>query len=218
VSASVLGILLFGESVSTLKAVRTALVGLLASGVLFSAGMRAAGAHCDSPDGPVGQAVARALETGNVNHVLIWVKPDGEAELREAFRRALAVRKQGTEARELADRAFLETAVRIHRAGEGAPYTGLKPAGRDLGPAIPAADRALAAGNVEPLVGLLEGEIGERVRRSFGDVRAKAAFDPDDVAAGRSYVEAYVRFIHLVERLHEAARADVHGHFDEGGG
>ena len=54
---------------------------------------------------------------------------------------------------------FFETLVRLHRAGEGAPYTGLKPAGRDLGPAIPAADRALETGDVEPLVRLLVGSV-----------------------------------------------------------
>ena len=58
---------------------------------------------------------------------------------------SLALRRQrmapSAEARELADRYFFETLVRIHRAGEGAPYTGLKPAGRDLGPAVPAAVR-----------------------------------------------------------------------------
>ena len=42
-------------------------------------------------------------------------------------------------AKTLADRYFMETAVRLHRLGEKAPYTGLKPAGTDFGPAIGAA-------------------------------------------------------------------------------
>jgi Family of unknown function (DUF6448) len=41
------------------------------------------------------------------------------------FQRILLLRRLGHEAKELAARFFFETLVRIHRAGEGAPYTGL---------------------------------------------------------------------------------------------
>jgi hypothetical protein len=40
---------------------------------------------------------------------------------------------------------------RVEPSGEGAPFTGLKPADRDLGPAIPAADEAVRVGSVEPI-------------------------------------------------------------------
>ena len=33
-----------------------------------------ASAHCDGLDGPVVQAAQQALETGNVNLVLVWVQ------------------------------------------------------------------------------------------------------------------------------------------------
>jgi hypothetical protein len=75
--------------------------------------------------------------------VLIWVPEKDEAEITGAFHKTLVVRKLSLEAEELADMYFFETLVRLHRAGEGASYTGLQPAGRDLGPAIPAADKAL---------------------------------------------------------------------------
>ena len=35
-----------------------------------------------------------------------------------------------------------------------------------------------------------------------------------DVRSGRAYVKAYVEFMHYVERLHEAATAEVHGLHD----
>jgi Family of unknown function (DUF6448) len=85
--------------------------------------------HCDTLDGPVIGLARKALEAGNVNLVLPWVRAEDERELRRAFEHALAVRKLGAEACELADTHFFETLVRIHRASEGAPYTGLKPAG-----------------------------------------------------------------------------------------
>ena len=67
----------------------------------------------------------------------------GEREIIDTFNKVVAARKAGDVAREVADRYFFETVVRIHRAGEGAPYTGLKPAGLDVGPIIPVAERAI---------------------------------------------------------------------------
>jgi uncharacterized protein DUF6448 len=172
-------------------------------------------AHCDGLDGPVVKAAQRALQTGNVDRVLIWVRPQDEDEIKKAFDETLAVRKLSPQAQALADRYFFETLVRIHRAGENAPYTGLKPAGRDLGPAIPAADKALEAGSDEALIELLTRKVQEGVRTHFEEVVKKKSFEPNDVAAGRSYVEAYVTYIHYVERLYEAAEKQVSGHYAE---
>jgi hypothetical protein len=172
-------------------------------------------AHCDGLDGPVVKAAQRALETRNPAFVLIWVQEKDEPEIRSAFERTLAVRELSPQARELADRFFFETLVRVHRAGEGEPFTGLKPAGRDLGPAIPAADEAVRGGSVEPVRHLLTAAIHERLRQQFGELMATKVFEPDDVAAGRAYVNAYVKFIHFVELLYDSAMNAPHGHFEE---
>ncbi len=162
-------------------------------------------AHCDGLDGPVVEAGHRALETGEVSHALVWVLPEGEPEVRRAFRHALEVRSLGGEARGLADRFFFETLVRVHRAGEGEPYTGLKPAGRDLGPAVPAADHALETGSVAELEALLLEAVRHGLRERFHVAESARGFAPTDVAAGRAYVAAYVSFLHYVERLHAVA-------------
>jgi hypothetical protein len=171
--------------------------------------------HCDGLDGPVVTLARRALEAGNVNLVLPWVREQDEAEIRQAFAHALAVRKLGGEAKALADRHFFETLVRVHRAGEGAPYTGLKPAGRDLGPAIPAADRALQDGSLDKVLEVLGDAIREGLHGHFHRTVERKGFAPDDVKAGREYVEAYVPYIHYVERLWQAASGPVHGHHAE---
>ena len=95
--------------------------------------------HCDSLDGPVVTAARQALETDDLDLILPFVHEDGEAEVRAMFASVQSVRGLGEATREIADRLFFETVVRIHRAGEGAPYTGLKPAGLDVGPVIPLA-------------------------------------------------------------------------------
>ena len=174
-------------------------------------------AHCDGLDGPVVKSARAALEARNVALVAIWVQPQDEPEIRRAFEQTLAVRMLSPQAKELADRFFFETVVRVHRAGEGAPFTGLKPAGRDLGPAIPAADKALEGRSLEPLVTLLTDRMLDRLRQHFNGVVTARTYDVGDVAAGREYVRAYVEFIHYVERLYETSTAAAHGHFEETG-
>lgn len=172
-------------------------------------------AHCDTMDGPVVAAARQALQKGDVNPVLIWVSKDNEAEIKAAFQKTLAVRKLNPAAKDLADTYFFETLVRVHRQGEGAPYTGLKPAGSDLGPAIPAADKALASGDVDVVHKLLADAMQSGLRDKFEKVHARKNFAPGDIAAGREYVEAYVTYLHYVERLYEATKTDAHGHYAE---
>jgi hypothetical protein len=102
--------------------------------------------------------------------------------------------------------------VRVHRAGEGAAYTGLKPVGRDLGPAIPAADRALEDGSIDNVVKLLNEAVRKGLHEHFHRAIEHKQFAPDDVKAGREYVGAYVPYIHYVERLWQAASGPAHGH------
>jgi hypothetical protein len=161
-------------------------------------------AHCDTLDGPVVEAARKALETGQVAPVLAWVQKDDEGEIRSAFERARAVRKSGAEARALADTWFFETLVRVHRAGEGAPFTGLKPAGLKLGPAIVAGDAAVAKGSAAEVESLLVESVRHGLHRQFA--RVKAQKPPGaDVEAGRAWVAAYVPYIHWVEAVEGAA-------------
>jgi len=168
--------------------------------------------HCDGLDGPVVTVARKALESGNVKLVLPWVRAEDEGEIRTTFDQARSVRKLGGEARELADTHFFETLVRIHRAGEGAPFGGLQSAGRDLGPAVPAADQALESGSIEQVEKLLTDAIRKGVHKHFEAALGRRKFDPDNVEAGRAYVEAYVPYVHYVERLWQAAQGAAHAH------
>lgn len=167
-------------------------------------------AHCDTMDGPVVRAAQRALDTKKAEPVLIWVRAQDESEIRRAFAQTLAVRGLGKPAAELADRYFFETVVRLHRTGEGEPYTGLKPAGTDLGHAVPAADRALASGSVAELHHVLAEALDARLIEYFGDAAKKRSFAPDDVVAGRRYVEAYVRLLHFAEEMEVLTAGRAH--------
>ena len=171
--------------------------------------------HCDGLDGPVVNAARAALDSREVAHALIWVAERDEAEVRTVFDKVLAVRALGGDAKQLADTYFFETVVRLHRASEGAPYTGLKPAGRDLGPVIPAADQAIAEASAEPLVRFLQDGVARHIREQLHAILDARDFPASDLAAGRRYVRAYVDFVHYLEALHEAVSRSPHGHFPD---
>jgi hypothetical protein len=169
--------------------------------VLMAVAPRTVSAHCDTLDGPVVKDARAALEARDVIPVLKWVRADREPEIREAFARALAVRALGPDARALADRYFFETLVRVHRAGEGAPYTGLKPAGTLVDPGIAAADAALESGRVETLVGLVTRDVERGLRERHARAVAARTHAAESVEKGRESVEAYVEFVHYAERV-----------------
>lgn len=171
-------------------------------------------AHCDSLDGPVIADARAALEGADVTPVLKWVPVSEEEAMREAFSHALAVRRLGPEAQDLADTYFFETLVRVHRAGEGAPYTGLKPPG-SIEPAIREADRALEEGAVEGLAETLAQHTAGGLRDRFARVAEARKHAAESVEAGREYVEAYVAYVHYVEGLAHLVHGGVeHGSAD----
>lgn len=172
-------------------------------------------AHCDTLDGPVVADARTALVTGDATPVLKWVRPDDEKGIRDMFNKTMKVRKQGPEAKEMADMYFFETLVRVHRAGEGFPYTGVKPAGTDPGPAVRLADQALETGSVDMLAKNVAAEVEKSIRERFAKAMEAKKHAAESMAAGREYVEAYVTYVHYVENLHMLV-SGAGGHHGEG--
>jgi len=168
--------------------------------------------HCDTMNGPVVGTAKKALAAGDVTAVLKWVQPENEAEIVATFKQTLTVRKLGKDAKELADKHFFETLVRLHRTGEGAPYTGLKDT--PVEPIIAKTDSAIAQGSIDGVVELLKNAVDKAIREKFDRVMATAKEADKSIAAGREYVEAYVVFTHYVERLHN----DITGGVEHGEG
>ncbi|HEX6057067.1 MAG TPA: DUF6448 family protein [Intrasporangium sp.] len=169
-----------------------------------------ASAHCDTEDGPAVQDGRRALETGNANYALKWVHAEGEDEVRASFDAALAAR--GGDGAAAAARAFLETLVRVHRAGEGAGFDGIKPTGTELPAEVVAADAALEAGTIEPLRGLIPDDRWDELEQRFNVALSKKRFDVDDLDAARDYVSSYVHYFKYAEGEDEHHHHGGHDH------
>ena len=161
--------------------------------------------HCDTAGGPVIPEAKAALEKGDVTPILKWVKKENEPEIKAAFAKAVTVRAKGPEARELADQYFIETLVRLHRAGEGAPYTGIKD--EPVEPIVALADKALADGSPDDMIKEMSGHMANAVREKFNKALGAKKNKDKSVDAGREFVEAYVTYMHYVEGIHAAIRS-----------
>ena len=181
----------------------------LAAALLVTAAQ--AQAHCDSVEGPVVVDATAALGQGDVAPVLKWISAAQEPEVRDSFRKTLVVRKLGPEAQQLADTAFFETLVRLHRESEGFPYTGLKKGGNE--PAfIGQLESALAAGSVDDFAGLVGKHAEAGVKSKFAkalEAKKKVGGTP---AEGRTYVAAYVDLMHYTKAIVEAVHAETGAH------
>ncbi|MFA5167621.1 MAG: DUF6448 family protein [Candidatus Omnitrophota bacterium] len=168
-------------------------------------------AHCDTLDGPVIEDARIALEKGNVTPVLKWVKSDAEPEIRAAFDQALIERNsdQGT-----ADMKFFEVLVRLHRAGEGALFSGLKPSGANE-PVIAKADKALEIGSDTDLTETMSKHLTNGVNERFEHALQLRGHKDESVEAGRRYVKAYVEYVHYVEGIHDRIAGKGGPHHEE---
>lgn len=190
-----------------------ALILALASGAAATAWSPSAEAHCDSIAGPVVTAARQALAAGDVDGILPYVKPWAEAELTTAFQRTQAARQAGGEAQQVAERWFFETAVRLHRAGEGAAFTGLKDVA-DLDPALAAAEEALETGDLHGVTALLTKAVQTELLRRYHAVEEarQHAIREGTVAAHRERVEAELGFETYVYQLHQAVQGAAAAH------
>ena len=167
--------------------------------------VRDTSAHCDTMDGPVVNDARTAIANKNIDPVLKWVRREDEAAIRAVFEQTLAVRGASDAARDLADRFFFETVVRVHRATEGEPYTGLKPAGTPVEPGIHLADEALDQGNDKALIADVTAIVEKGLHERFQTARDAKQHADESAEAGRAFVKAYVEYTHYVAGLVQIA-------------
>jgi len=179
--------------------------------IVFVAGLTTmASAMCDSMDGPVATDAIRALDNKNVTIALKWINPEYENEARIAFNRAMTVRRNGDDSKELAELYFIETLIRLHLQSRGEPYTGIKPPGVWSSQVAQAATKALEEGTPEELITALRKKVSISLRDSFSDAYSKRSHQDDGLEEGREYVAAFLRFVGYAEYLNEGVSFTRH--------
>ena len=189
---------------------RTRLVAVLVAGAVAAVLPHPALGHCDALDGPVVSAARAAIEKKDLAPVLKWIGPDSEGEIRAAFARTLAVRGLSPEAKELADRSFFESVVRLHRAKEGGSLHGFEARG-DRPPVRPCAPWTMRSRRGRPTRSRDSSRSARpaAVRRRFGQLLEARRRAEDNLEAGRRFTASYAEFTHWIEALYGAAEGST---------
>ena len=161
-----------------------------------------ASSHCDSYDGPVIKDATKALETNNVNLVLKWITVEQESEITSLFNKTYALKSGDKEVYKIVEMHFFETLVRLHRETEGAPYTGLKPAGSTK-QIIQMTDTALQEEDIEGFIINLDNHLNIVVQEKYQKVAELYKVKDNSVSEGRAFVAAYVDYTHTIAAIHD---------------
>lgn len=168
-------------------------------------------AHCDAYDGPVIRDAVAALESEKVAPVLKWVEPEFEEEISLLFDKTLQYKEKDAQVYDLLKKHFLETLVRLHREGEGEPYTGLKPAG-SISPVIRKSDAAIERGTVDLLIKDLNNLSGKLLKEKYDRLLHLKSQKEKSTAKGREFVAAYVDYTHTVKAVYDLLEHATGGH------
>ncbi len=191
-----------GTIVKKLKQFLSTILPMLVVTGIMGLGTLPVSAHCDSYDGPTIKDAVKALETNNVNLVLKWIDKEQEQEVIELFNKTITLRHGDHEIYSIVEKYFLETLVRLHRETEGAPFTGLKPAGTTKA-IVKLSDQALLENDIEMLLEKLTDHIGSVIREKYQKVIKLETVKENSPENGRKYVQAYVDYTHSLEAIHD---------------
>ena len=175
---------------------------LFVSALLFIAGTMPVSAHCDSYDGPTVKDARTALETNNVKLILKWITPEQENEVIPLFNKTYSLKSGDKEIYAIVEKHLLETLVRLHRETEGAPFTGLKPAGTTK-QIIKMSDQAISERNIDAFLAKFNNHIGKVIREKFARVEMLDKVKNESPEKGREFVKAYVDYTHTIEAIHD---------------
>lgn len=164
-------------------------------------------AHCDSYDGPVIKDALTALDNNNVELVLKWIDSHQEQEVIALFNKTYNLKDGDIEVYTIVEKHFLETLVRLHRETEGAPFTGLKPAG-SMTPMVEMADRSIEINSMDEVSKTVTTHLEEVLRERYAKVMELSKTKDNSVEEGRAYVHAYVEYTHTLEALEHILHGD----------
>jgi hypothetical protein len=156
----------------------------------------------DITNGSVMDAAKMALDTGNVNYVLIWVPEASENKLKNLFAKTVCERRDRKDVQDIAFDWYFETVNRLHRAGEGTLYTCMNLAGLDERSVVPKVKRVIETGEAEEIIGFIPKTQEHDFRHRFRHVMEKKNYDVNNVVDGRAYVAAFTDFIVYLHHIY----------------
>jgi hypothetical protein len=154
-----------------------------------------------SSSGLLMRAARRALETGNADHILIWVPAGSENTLKNLHEKACCEHTIRTGRKNPAADWYYRKACCFHASWCG-PHdldsAAKTPEGKKI---ISLVEQACESGSLAEITMVMPATAREKLQQQFDDLRQKQTFSPEDICAGRRYVEALSGFTALVKEL-----------------
>jgi glutaredoxin len=169
--------------------------------------------YCETRNGPAIRAAKRALETGNVNYVLIWVPEESEKKLKNLFEKTFCEYKARKDGADITIDWYLETVNRLHKLGENRQYACIKTAGLDESPVILIAEKAIETGDAKEAIRFIPKACEDDFRYRFQHVLDKKNYDVNNLSAGRAFVTAFIDFIVYLHDMYISVQKET-GHME----
>lgn len=141
------------------------------------------------------RAAERALETGNANHILIWIPEESERTLRNLLERACCERRIQKDANNPVIRWYFNTIRHLHAAYCGHQNLDISTKTPEERKIISIAERACESGNFDEITTVVQNASWGEMRQRFQDLMKIRQYDAENIAAGRAYVSAFIAFI-----------------------
>ncbi|MDT8357507.1 MAG: DUF6448 family protein, partial [Methanomicrobiaceae archaeon] len=81
----------------------------------------------------------------------------------------------------------------------------------DEGPVVPRAEKAIETGDPSGVIAFLLDVVREDLEHRFHHAIAQKEYGPDDVAAGRAFVQAFIGSVVYAHHLYQYVREGGHG-------
>lgn len=155
--------------------------------------------HHNQLNAQVIKAAKMALDSGNVNYILIWVPEESENKLKNLLEKTCCESSTRDNIQNRAVDWYFKTVNRLHYASGWTSCPGMKSESIDENPIVLKVERAIETGNINEIFGVIPDTPTGDVRRRFCDVMNKKNYNVNNIAAGRDYVSS---FIDLIVYLH----------------
>jgi hypothetical protein len=160
-------------------------------------------------NGPVMRAAKMALETGNADHILIWVPEESENTLKNLLEKTCCERTTQRKARNHSIEWYLQTINRLHSEYYRPHDLNISTKTPEERKTILLVERACETGNFDEIATVMQITSDEEIRQRFNDVLNKSNYDMDNIAAGRAYVSAFTDFIACINSLRSGSRREA---------
>lgn len=155
----------------------------------------------DVIQGPVVKAAKMALETGNVNYILIWLPEESENTLKNLLEKTCCKRSSRMNMQNQAYDWYFATVNRFFSTSRSYDYLKTQFGGLAEKPLVLKVDTAIESGNFEEIRDIIPITHEADAKQRFLHVMNMRNYPVNDIAAGRAYVSAFFDFNRYVHDL-----------------